>query len=184
MEYYHGSSNSNITVLEPQISEHKEEYVYLTTNKVVAAFYCVKILPKPYYYYSYGFRNNIPVYTDYYKDSLKEIYKNKKGYIYTCEEPEQMINPTNIYCAFTTHYPVNIKSVEEIDDMYEWFLRQEKLGNLIIERYDELSEEQLNNIENIITKEIQNELKNNTNSIYCQFLKDKFSDIWDKLNNN
>ena len=80
MILYHGSSVGGITELKPFLSEHKKEYVYLTSNPVVALLYTVKSVPKPFSFYPYGF-NGEKLYTaSITKIALKTYTKVKKDF--------------------------------------------------------------------------------------------------------
>ncbi len=176
--FYHGTSIGNLSELKPQISEHGEAYIYLTTDPVVALFYTVKAVEPPFNWYPYGFKDGIPVYTEYYPDALADVYKGKRGYIYEFENVEEIRNPTNIGCACVCTEPLKTGKVIEIPDVYEKLLEHEKNGELIIERYSELSENKIDRIKNIIKSEIEKfDLKNCFNS-YSEFIKSRFTDLW------
>lgn len=174
-KYYHGSPYAGLKVLKPHISNHKKQYVYLTTNEVVALFYTVKTD-----WYTYGFDKStkLPVFTEYYKDELKDLYYGRAGYIYEVENVEFKENPTNISCAFVTEKEVSVKSELKINNLYDKFLEYEKQHKLIIKKYEDLTDNELNNIKKIVINEIrENNLINETSS-YSQFIKEKFPKEW------
>ncbi len=176
---YHGSSIGGLKELRPNISEHGKPYVYLTSNPVVALLYTVKVVEPPYNWFPYGFRDGIPVYTEYYPDALADIYKGKAGFIYEFEDVEGAENPTDINCACVCTELIKTEKVTEIRDVYEYLLENEKKGELIIERYEELSDKKKQWIENIIKSEIaEYDLKNNADNSYARFIANRFPDIW------
>lgn len=177
--FYHGTSKRNLSELKPQISEHGKSYIYFATNPVVALFYAVKIVEKPFSWYPYGFKNGVPVYTEYYPDALADVYKGKKGYIYEFEKIEGAENPTEISCACVCTTPVKAEKITEISDVYEKLLEHEKNGELIIEQYETLSEKKKAWIENIIKSEIEkHDLKNNPENSYAKFIRKRFPELW------
>ncbi len=108
-QLYHGSSEPGIQTLMPQISEHGEPYIYFSSNIIVAAFYTVHKVERPYNWFPYGFNeDNIPVYNEYYPNALEDVYAGQKGYIYECIKNDEMSNPTNINCAVVCKSPVAV----------------------------------------------------------------------------
>lgn len=175
---YHGSSIGNLIELTPQISDHGKPYIYFVANPVIALFYTVKIVDKPYNWYPYGFKNGIPVYTEYYPDALADVYKGRHGYIYEFEKVENAENPTEINCVSVCTAPIKTEKITEIPDVYVKLLEHEKNGELVIERYETLSNNRLNQIRNMVKSEIEKyNLKNNDNS-YSRFIKSRFKDLW------
>lgn len=171
---YHGTDNGSIRQLRPLISEHGKPYIYFAENMVVAAFYTVHRVARPYNWFPYGFQNGIPVYYEYYPDALRDVYGGRTGYLYCCEESPDMKNPTSIHGAFVCEHPVEPKAVLPINDLLSWFLEKEANGACKIARYDPNR-----NIEPMIRSEIQTyRLKENPHCSYALFIKEKFSEIW------
>lgn len=147
---------------------------------VVAAFYTVHRVERPYNWFPYGFdKNNIPVYSEYYPDALADVYKGKRGFIYICDGISGIQNPTDINCAYVCENNARVSDVIEISDMYDWFLEREKLGELKINRYENLTQKQKDSFGKIILSEIEeNGFKTDSDCSYAKFLKEKFPDIW------
>lgn len=174
---YHGSSVGDLTELIPFVSDHGKPYVYFATNPVVALFYTVKIVDKPYNWFPYGFKDGIPVYTEYYPDALADVYKGKRGYIYEFENVDTAEFMTDIDCACVCSAQVKTEKITEIPDVFEKLLEHEKNGDLIVERYENLSGNKIKQINKIIEAEIQRyDLKNNL-SEYAEFIKSRFKDL-------
>ena len=191
ISYYHGSRQEGLTILEPNMSIHEKEYVYLTTKKEVALIYTVNAIesyfesnnlqkPEQFHpWYSYGFDQGVLQIEEYYENAFKETYKGKKGIIYTCVEPVTYNNLTNIFCAITTIEHVKVLEEIHIDDVYEEFLRLEKRGQIKIRYYEELSDELKKNRIEGIKKSIEHfDLLNKPNHHYSIFLKAKFPDLF------
>jgi hypothetical protein len=186
--YFHGTKVNGIKELIPNYSLHGKEYVYLTTNKEVALIYTVnaiesffesKKIEKPAKFqpwYSYGFdKNKIPVVEEYYPNATEETYANKTGYIYICDEPNNRINPTNIYCAIVTEENVKTKSEIIVKDVYAELLRQEESGKIKIKRYHQMDQIYLENIFEMIKQDIKKfNLLEKPSDNYTIFLREKF----------
>lgn len=180
--FYHGSSIGKLAELNPFVSEHGKPYIYFASNPVVALFYTVKAVEKPFSWYPYGFKNGIPVYTEYYPNALADVYKGKTGYIYEFERIDGAENPTDINCACVCSLPVKTDKITEIPDVYEMLLEHEKNGELIIERYDFLSESRKLWIENTIKAEIaMHKLKSNSGNSYESFIKSRFPNLYEEV---
>lgn len=177
---YHGTSVAGLKRLRPTLSEHGKPYIYFASNMTVATFYTVHRVERPYNWFPYGFdKNGVPVYDEYYPDALADVYSGKTGYIYLCENISDIQNPTNINCAYVCEKDVDVNDVIEIADMYEWFLERENLGELRINRYENLTQRQKERFGRIILSEIEeNGLKQNPDCGYAKFIKEKFPDVW------
>ena len=173
---YHGTSVQGLKRLEPMISEHGKPYVYFSSNIVVAAFYTVHRVKRPYNWFPYGFNeNSTPVYYEYYENAFSDVYSGKRGVIYCCENVPNIQNPTNINCTYVCENAVNISEIIEIDDMYKWFIEKENGGELIIKRYETLSQRQKQNFISIVQAEIDdNKLREKPDCDYTEFIKKKF----------
>lgn len=178
--YYHGSSVKGLKTLQPYLSEHKEPYIYFATNPVVAAFYMIHVVERPYNWFTYGFnKEGVPTYTEYYPNAMADVYSGKTGYLYECDKVNDIENPTNINCAYVCKNPVPVDKCTEFKDIYEKFLEYEHHGKLIINRYETLSEKMLLFINTTVQAEIkENDLKSHPNLSYSVFLKKHFPEIW------
>lgn len=135
-KFYHGSPENNLTYLKPQLSEHNKEYVYFSTNPLVALLYSVKPVPKPFSWYTYGFNSDgIVVYSEYFENAFELLYKNKTGYLYECSDILDLENPKDIQCAYTSEKTVKVDRMYEIPDLYRYFKNEERLGNFIIKKH-------------------------------------------------
>lgn len=179
---YHGSSAGGLTELKPFLSEHGKPYIYFASNPVVALFYTVHAVERPYNWFPYGFKNGIPVYNEYYPDALADVYKGKTGFLYEFESINGAENPTGINCACVCEKPVPVERVIEIPDVFEALVECEKRGQLIIERYDNLNAEQKSGIEKMIKSEIEScDLNSNPDCSYTKFLKSRFPNLFSAL---
>ena len=179
MILYHGSDIGNLTELKPFLSEHKKPYIYLTSNPVVALLYAVKPVPKPFSFYPYGFSGEKVVYSEYYKDCFKDIYKGKKGFLYECHNVENVRNPTSIHCAYTCEHPVRISRCIQIDDLYDEFTEYKEKGLFEIKPFGSISDRELNFVREDMRKNIaQHNLKDFPDNPMSQFIIRHFPEVW------
>jgi len=143
MLLYHGSSIGNLQTLQPFIADHGKPYVYFTTNETAACFYAVNIVKRPYYWYPYGYdAKGKVVYTELYPGAFEEAYAGKRGYLYTCDLPEETLlrfpsNPN----ARLSPAAVPVVHMETIEDLHAWLLARKREGKLVVQSYDSLTPE-------------------------------------------
>ena len=179
---YHGSPHEGIELLEPRLSEQHNAYVYFTRNKVLATIYCVQIVSPPSNWYPYGFEDGKLKYIEYYPDALEDVYKGKRGYIYSCIEDNKMFNYPEINDVLVSETVVKTESCYEIIDVYEKLLEYEKEGKLIIQRFDTLTSKQKTSINEMILNEITRyNLLCTPENEYSKFIKTRFNTIWNGL---
>lgn len=179
MTYYHGSPVADLTELKPALSEHGKPYIYFATNPLVALLYAVKPVPKPFSYYPYGFDSNgNVVYSEYFENAFEKLYKGKTGYLYECRNINNAEQTTQINCAYTCTDNVKIDSVTKIDDLYEYYIEQEKSGLFRIKHFEDINEkEMLFVLDDMKSTFEQYDLKNNPDNPMSMFIKEHFSAI-------
>lgn len=182
MLLYHGSCIGGLTQLKPFLSEHKKPYVYLSSNPVVALLYAVKPVPKPFSFYPYGFNDDKVVYSEYFKDCFKKLYKGKSGYLYECEVNESVENPTAINCAYTTESPVKVRSSFEIIDLYEKFMEYRNDGLFDIKPLDRIPQKEMDFILSDLKSTVEQHcLKNDPNNEMSKFIFENFPQLWEQI---
>lgn len=117
----------------------------MSTLEIVAGFYMVNAVERPYYWFPYGFDKNGAVeYDELYPNALREVSEGKSGCIYVVEADEKEVLPfKNIPCARLATVPMEVKDCIEISDCYEWLIEQEKLGVFRLNRFEEKSEREM-----------------------------------------
>lgn len=179
MTFYHGSPKSDLKTLKPFLSEHGKEYIYFSTNPLVSLLYAVKPVPKPFSFYPYGFDGETVVYSEYFENAFKKLYKGKKGYLYECDNIQNAETPTHIGCAFTVSHEIKIDRVTEIPDLYEYFSEQEQKGLFRIKPINEVSEKEMDFILNELKKDIAvHNLTERPDHEMSIFIKTHFAKIW------
>lgn len=184
MQLFHGSNTAGIKVLEPRQADHDRPYIYMTTMEVVSAFYLCNAVEKPYYWFPYGFMkdSNIPIYHELYPNALREVSEGVSGYIYEVEAMENQVIPfKNIPCARLGTQPIEVTGYRKVPNAYELFQEYEKQGKLVIGRFEDKTEQQLEwwyqSIVNYLKEKNMIELPECS---YAEFIKRKFPQVWDR----
>ncbi len=184
--YYHASQVGNLHKLAPHVSNHNIPFVYFSSKRENVLVYLSNAIEKhckeiglcyegPYKKWgSYGFQNGIIHLDEYYPNALSDTYKGVSGYIYSTKNVEFAKEQPDIPFVFTTTSEVVVENCEFIEDAYKEILLAESKGEIIINRYEELSQNKLDWIHTNVKKEYEN---NQDKLDYCSFLKAKFPTI-------
>lgn len=178
---YHGTVVGTIDTLRPFANPHsnlKYPCVYLSTNKALAAIY---IWNKPYKWMTFEIQEDgLPVYNESFQNGLYEFYNGVKGYIYTCESDFEVDDNTTIKCAVISKNVVPIKAVDIVENAYERILQYEQQGQLKINHFEELSDEQIRKDKNMVIGAIKRlELLKGGHPL-SGFVKEKFPAYWEE----
>ncbi len=181
---YHGSSTGGIQTLQPFTADHGKPYVYFTTSDVSAALHAARVIERPYYWVPYGYdaKGHI-TYTEVWKNAFGEMFSGKKGYVYCCEADEKKLLrfPTHQSVRLSTE-PVPVSHCDTIDDLYDWFLRREQEGKLVIQRYDTLEPGQLSLWHGMVLEElIANFSGAKQDNVYTRFVQEKLPAVWERF---
>lgn len=151
MAYYHCSPTAGLKMLEPRepSSFSKPRRVYMTTLLPMALMYGVRNFE-----YTYGYNKEGQIHFDeYFPGELELLYKGKRASLYLCDPVS--VSTTAIPNEVVSEECVSIVSEMEIPDVYEALLEQERLGALVIRRYEELPEKMLDWIRRVEADEIR-----------------------------
>ena len=182
MILYHGSNTFGIETLKPHLADHDRPYVYMSTIEIVAGFYMVNAVERPYYWFPYGFdRNGKVQYDELYPNALREVSEGRSGCIYAVEADEKDILPfKNIPCARLATVPMKVIECTEIKDCYAWFLEQEKLGTFEINRFEDKSEKEMQWWYKTILDYIDRKgMRETPDCSYAEFVTRKFPNVWE-----
>lgn len=136
MAFYHCSPTSGLTVLEPRKpkSFDKPASVYMTTSLPMALMYGIRN-----YEYSYGYTKEGQIFFDeYFPDALEILYRGRTASLYLCDPCETAT--TRIPNEVVSSSAVPVISETVIPDVCEALLEQERLGALVIHRYQDLTQ--------------------------------------------
>ena len=178
---YHGTIIGNIDILRPFASPHsnlKYPCVYLSTNKALSAIY---IWNQPYKWMTFEIQEDgLPVYNESFKNGLYEFYNGVKGYIYTCESDFDVDVNTNIKFAVISKTAVPIKGVDIVENAYERILQYEQLGQLKINHFEELTDQQINKDKNMVMGAIKRLGLLKGEHPLSNFVREKFPIYWEE----
>jgi hypothetical protein len=176
---YHGSRVQNLTELIPFANPDSNlnfACVYLTKILPLAPFY---IWNKAYKWMNYGFSADGKVeYTESFPNALEEFYGGLSGSIYECLGAFEDNPNTKVPTAVISREKIAVNNEIVVDDALEFILKQEHDGNIIIHKYENLSEEQLQREKRMILSVIKNQNLIANESPYKNFIIEKFPVIW------
>lgn len=135
MIYYHCSPTQGLKVLEPRRPEQfgKSARVYMTTSHPMALMYGVRNFE-----YTYGYTKTGEIYfEEYFPNALEELYRGKTASLYICFPTTT--ETTKIPNEVVSDRTVAVREEIIIPDVLEALLEQERMGNLTIRRYSQLS---------------------------------------------
>lgn len=173
MTYYHCSPVSGLTELVPgkPRSFDKPARVYMTTMLPMAMMYGIRN-----YEYTYGYTKEKEIYLEEYFPDALELYRGKSASLYICAptQTEQTQIPNEAVCETTV--PV----VQEIPvpDVLEALLEQERLGNLRIIRYRELSQRKLDWIRKVQADIIREKGLTETTGEMADYYRTHYPESW------
>lgn len=77
--------------------------------------------------------------------------------------------------------PIKVKKYIKVDNAYKWFLERVEQGKLVIGKYEDKSEQELNNWYNMIYNYIkEKEMIKIPDCSYAKFVKKKFPLVWER----
>lgn len=183
MQLFHGSRTGGIEVLEPRLADHDRPYVYMTTNKIVALFYLCNAVEKPYYWFPYGFnQDGVPVYHEIYPNALREVSEGVRGYIYEVDADENQVIPfKNIPVARLATEPIAVAKCTPVEDAYKLLTEYVERGELVIDRFEDKTPEQLDWWYNALCGELKRKnMKDIPDCSYARFIQKKLPVVWER----
>ena len=190
--FYHASNRGDLKILKPHVSSHGKSWVYFSTKRENILVYLSNAVEKhikekynrPLQKYekwaSYGITNDGKVRVEeYYPNATKETFGGVSGYIYSVNNLQNPQPLRGIKDVFVIQDEVSVDGVEYVEDAYVEILKAEQEGKIVVERYEEISDQKRQWIHNIILSEYQN----SENDDYKEFLLDKFIWLKDAINN-
>jgi len=174
MTYYHCSPTAGLKTLEPHKPDsfQKPKYVYMTTLLPMALMYGVRNFE-----YTYGYTKEGQIYYDeYFPNALEILYKGKSGSLYQCA-PDN-VSTTKIPNEVVSEECVTIISEIMISDVYEALLEQERLGTLVIHRYEELSDKMLDWIRRVEADEIRELDLMHAGGVRAEYMRTHYPESW------
>ena len=172
--FYHGSVVGGLHVILANAKSHTDGSMaaYFTTDRVYALVCCrcrtenfVTMGPD---------RNGKQHYFERFPDQLKVMYEGKEGFLYQPLSAACLKNTKGHTWESPEDVPVVLR--EHVQNVYAEILQEEKAGNVIIHRYDEIDPGE----QKLHANHIRDDLINNPNRIDRDFYIEHFSSLWDK----
>ena len=185
MILYHGTQIQNIKQLKPFSTKGNaisKPVICFTPNYCTALLY---IWNRSYKWVSFSENeDNKVVFIEHFDNMLFDFYNNIKGSIYECGEDNNAIAPTHMKGVFTSDIPVKVEKETQIDNVYDEIVKQESLGNIIVKRYNQLSDDEKNKIFKQIVRAIHMQKlllpsDNLSQKDQSNFIKTHFPKAWD-----
>ena len=124
--------------------------------------------------------DGMPVYTESHKNALREFYDDAGGYIYTCEGDYSTDNRTGIKLAAVSFEPVPVADCEAVENAYKRITAFEKTGELIIRRFEELTEREHDSNRIMVRSCIKNLNLLEGNHALSPFVAERFPELWEE----
>jgi len=164
--------------LKPSLSNHGKELVYFSKYKNIAGFYIVK---SDFYPYRFPNENNVLRYVEYFEDMFSYFYNGKNGFIYEVEETDDMYNPTQMDGLFVSEKQVHIKNRIDINNVYEYFMKEQDNGRFELIKHKDIEDDELNKIhQNLVKHIIRMGIEEDNNGVFANTIKVKLPSIWEK----
>lgn len=175
MKLYHGSPSPDITALRPALSNHGKPYAYLTDDPALAVLYAHNPLTPPDGYFPYFYNKEGKLcYDEYFPDALS-LYQGYGGYVYTVENDTPLPRLERMPWVYLSESAVPVSECRHIENLYDELLRLEQSGQLIINRFGDLSEKRLQGIYQMLRREAEKEqLAEHPEREYAQFYQAHF----------
>jgi len=182
MKIYHGSNIGELDILLPRQADHGKPYIYFSTNIVVATLYTVNAVSgSGLYWFPYGFDKDGRVeYTEVYPDALRDVYGDKKGFVYECDVNEKTLeNPTHIPCARLSSLPVKVSKIHNINNVYERLLKYKNEDKFSLEEFETLSDKKLQFWYKMMIDDFpRDKISPESDCIYAGFFKTRMPKMW------
>jgi CMP-N-acetylneuraminic acid synthetase len=133
---YHGSPMRGLKQLKPSISSHKQKWVYAAANVRLAALFITKKGLGDNKELKLGIVDGNLYVKENSKDSLKKIY-DQNGWIYTVSGEHFLANQTSFKDEYVSSQVIAVEGEIAIGNVYEYLLRLEKEGQLLIAHANE-----------------------------------------------
>lgn len=175
MEFYHCSPTAGLAVLEPRKPEafSKPRSVYMTTLLPMALMYGIRN-----YEYSYGYTKEGQIYFDeYFPNALEILYRGKCASLYLCDPVST--STTKIPNEAISDEAVPVIRETYIPDVCEALLEQERLGTLVINRYQELSQRKLDWIRRVQADIIREKNILNDHGPMADYYRTHYPESWE-----
>lgn len=135
---YHVSDTSGIRVLQPRVSTHKRPYVYAIDNLVTGLLFGVR--HDDFDFFISTDREDRPVVYECYPDAFRQKYEGKSCSVYELSEEGFVRGATSWTPELVSEREAPVLREIVVPDLYGRLLEEEKKGNLLLHRYQDMPE--------------------------------------------
>ena len=169
---YHGSVVGGLDIILANAKSHTDgsRVACFSEDRVYALACCRR---REENFVTLGLRDGIQYYFERFPDQLRVMYEGKEGFIYRPVSAGTLEHTRDH--TWESHADVPVVLHEHIADVYGEILREEKSGNVIIHRYEEIDPAEQKDHANRMRDYIQN----NPKLTYRDFVIEHFSPLWD-----
>ena len=170
--FYHGSVIGGLDIILANAKSHADgsRVAYFTEDRVYALVCCRS---REENFVTMGPKDGIQHYYERFPDQLRVMYEWKEGFIYRPVSCDTLKHTKDHTWESPADVPVVLH--EHITDVYEEILREEKAGNVIIHRYEEIDPDEQKKRAN----DMREYIKNNPQLTYRDFVIEHFSPLWE-----
>lgn len=140
MRYYFGSDDPNLKGLIYFKEKDKNPNIIFTDSEITALFSCI-FKGKFFISAFLDEKGENVIFTEFYENMTADLFDNKSGYIYTCEDFTNSKKDKNLNGAYKSNPPLVITNCEKKDNIYKEIIKYQKSGNLEIIKYKSQSSE-------------------------------------------
>ncbi|MCM1039987.1 MAG: hypothetical protein NC434_11755 [Ruminococcus sp.] len=132
---YHVSPQSDLKILQPHVSTHGTAYVYAIEDMVTGMLFGVKQDDFD-FLISNDENTGIPIICECYPDAFRTVYQGQSCSVYQVAEEGFQRGKTSWDAELVCEKEVSVIKETVIDDLYERLLEEERMGHLMICRYE------------------------------------------------
>ena len=170
---YHGSIIGGLDTILANAKSHSDggKVAYFTTDRVYALV-CCRSREENFVTMGPG-ENGIQHYYERFPNQLKVMYDGKEGFLY---QPVSVTGLKNTK-DHSWESPVDVPVVlhEHVENVYEAILAEERAGNVIVRRYEEIDPAE----QKLRAEKLREYVMNNPQLTYREFIIKHFSPLWD-----
>lgn len=171
------------TSTEPGLEFAQKGKAKLTENKMIAAFCLANPLKEPYNWFPCDFGSDGTVqYHELFENAFKESTVGKKGFLYTVETDETLIEQSEeILTVFVPKENIAVTECVEIENLYDWLMKEEDMGRFRLYLFENHKRQELLLWENSILRYLsKNKASDDGENAYVDFIKEKLPRVWEK----
>lgn len=168
---YHGTCLEGLNCIEANAKSHATggKVAYFTEDRVYALVCC---RPSEENFVTMGIREDGKYhYYERFPNQLEVLYANRRGYLYVLDSAKGLVNTKGR--TWESDKDKAVDRCEIIDDVYEAILEEERKGNVVVHRYQDIDPVEQKMHANYIKEHLDD------NQAMKPFYLKNFSSLWD-----